>query len=123
MLFYQYLCFRTICGRLRARTQEFRTVDQVLPQLHGPRDKARRRECYPRRVQIGGLERVVEATVCDGGNKTKKGEKFSDKVEKYIRANHPLTLDSRGPFNYELILSIVGQKIGDRTFCINNVHL
>ena len=51
---------------------------------------------------------VMEAT-------QKRGKKFSHKVKKYIRANHPQTLDSRGHFNYELILSIVGQKIGDRT--------
>ena len=42
----------------------------------------------------------------------KRGEKFSHKVKKYIRANHPQTLEH---FNYEVILSIVGQKIGDRT--------
>ena len=43
---------------------------------------------------------------------TKRGKKFSQKVKKHIWANHPQTLEH---CNYEVILSIVGQKIGDRT--------
>ena len=42
----------------------------------------------------------------------KRGEKFSHKVKKYIRANHYQTLEH---CNYDVILSKVGQKIGDRT--------
>ena len=96
-------------------------------------------KCYPNFMDLA-TKLVVESVIHDEcklgdwnglwrllcvmkATKQKRGEKFSHKVEKYIRANHPQTLDSRGHFNYELILSIVGQKIGDRTFCINNVHL
>ena len=43
---------------------------------------------------------------------TGRGKKFSQKVKKYIRANPPQTLEH---CNYEVILSIVGRKIGDRT--------
>ena len=55
---------------LAAHYLERRTLEQVLPQLHGPHDKARHREYCARRVQTGGLERVVDATVCDDGTES-----------------------------------------------------